>query len=79
MTKTLLPIGSVVMLKGGSHRLMVAGRIQACKGVTNVYDYSGVPFPEGMIDSSSMYFFDQEDIERLYFVGMQDEEELKME
>lgn len=43
-----------------------------------MYDYSDVPFPEGMIDSS-MYFFDQEDIERLYFVGMQDEEELKME
>ncbi|HJC36697.1 MAG TPA: DUF4176 domain-containing protein, partial [Candidatus Merdibacter merdavium] len=31
--------------------------------------------PEGMIDSRSVYLFDQEDIGRIYYVGMQDEEE----
>ena len=34
-------------------------------------------YPEGMIDSRSVYLFDQEDIGCIYYVGMQDSEEFR--
>ena len=40
MYKNLLPIGSVVLLKGGDKKIMVCGRIQAKDGENAIYDYS---------------------------------------
>ena len=72
----LLPIGSVVLLKGGEKRVMICGRIQAKNGESEVFDYSGCMFPQGIISSDSMYFFNHEDIDTVYFIGCQDAEEL---
>ena len=72
----LLPIGSVVLLKGGSKRLMICGRIQAKAGDDVVYDYTGCYFPEGVINSNEMFFFNRDSIETLFFIGCQDSEEL---
>lgn len=76
MYENLLPLGSVVLLKGASKRVMICGRIQARSGDKKVYDYSACVFPEGIIRPRHMFFFDHEAIERLYFIGFQDEEEL---
>lgn len=76
MYKNLLPIGSVVLLNGGEKRLMICGRIQAKAGDTAIYDYSGCYFPEGIMDSDSMFFFNRDAIERVDFIGCQDAEEL---
>lgn len=76
MYENLLPIGSVVLLEGGNKRLMICGRIQARTGDKTVYDYSGCYFPEGIVSSSSMFFFNHENIENVYFIGFQDEEEI---
>mgnify|MGYP003560431573 CR=1 FL=1 len=40
MYKDLLPIGSVVLLKGGDKKIMVCGRIQDKEGENTIYDYS---------------------------------------
>lgn len=74
--ENLLPLGSVVLLKGGSKRVMITGRIQARAGERKVYDYSACAYPEGIVNPKGMYFFDHTAIERLFFVGFQDEEEL---
>jgi len=75
--KELLPIGSVVMLKGGSKRVMVCGRIQTkAKGKTR-FDYSACFFPEGIMNPKEMFLFNNEDIETVYFVGLQDVEEFQ--
>lgn len=71
--KKYLPLGSVVVLNGGSKKLMIIGRCQICQDVT--YDYSACLFPEGYLNKDSLYIFNNEDIEELYYVGMQDEEE----
>ena len=76
MYENLLPIGSVVLLEGGNKRLMITGRIQAKVGDSQVYDYSGCYYPEGLMDSRSILFFNHENIAQLYFVGFQDQEEL---
>lgn len=76
MYKDLLPIGSVVLLKGGEKRIMICGRIQTKDMDTTIYDYSACYYPEGIVASDSMFFFNRDAIDKVFFVGFQDEEEL---
>lgn len=39
----LLPIGSVVVLKEGTKKLMIIGRLQQNVKTKNLYDYAGCP------------------------------------
>lgn len=70
-----LPIGSVVLLKGAQKRLMVIGRFQVAVESKKIYDYSACLYPEGVINPKDIFLFNSDDIEKVYFVGMQDEEE----
>lgn len=72
-----LPIGSIVTLKNGTKKLMIIGRSQVCEGVQ--YDYSACLFPEGYLNKDSLYIFNNDDIDGLYYVGMQNEEEFKFQ
>ncbi len=76
MYKDLLPIGSIVTLKDGNKRLMICSRIQTRSGSDIVYDYAACLYPEGIVAADQMYFFNHGSIERVYFIGFQDEEEL---
>lgn len=71
-----LPVGSVVLLKGGNKRIMICGRIQAQAGSDIIYDYSACYYPEGIIDPQSMFFFNRDAIETVYFRGYEDKDEL---
>ncbi len=75
--KELLPIGSVVMLKGGNKRVMICGRIQTNVETGKMFDYSACYFPEGIINIRELFLFNNEDIDQVYFVGLQDVEEFK--
>ncbi len=77
MYSELLPIGSIVLLKGGNKRLMICGRIQTRQGEDTIYDYCGCYYPEG-IEPSNMFFFNRDAIDTLFFVGFQDAEELQL-
>lgn len=76
MYKNMLPIGSVVLLKGGNKRIMICGRIQTKRGEDVIYDYSACYYPEGIVDPTSMFFFNRDAIETVFFLGFQDREEL---
>lgn len=76
MYKNLLPIGSVVLLKGAQKRIMITGRIQTRSGEDTIYDYSACYYPQGIVSPDSMFFFNRDAIERVFFVGFQDGEEL---
>lgn len=76
MYKDLLPIGSVVLIKGGEKRVMICGRIQAKADSDKIYDYSACYYPEGIIDPDTMFFFDNDSIENIFFIGFQDTEEI---
>lgn len=74
MTKRYLPIGTVVKLKKADKLAMIAGYFP--KGVSRegyVWDYSGFPYPEGMIDNDKVLQFDNESIEKVIVMGYQDE------
>lgn len=45
-----LPIGSVVLLKNGTKRVMILGYLRYRAGdQTRIYDYCGCTYPEGFI------------------------------
>jgi hypothetical protein len=77
--KTLLPIGTVVMLKESTKRVMIYGRLQREMGGERVWDYIACLFPEGNINPDHSFLFDNDQIESVYFVGCQDEEEIRFQ
>lgn len=73
-----LPIGSVVMLKGGTKRVMVTGFCTVPnEDKEKVYDYSGCLYPEGVISTEQVLLFNHSDIEKIYYLGYIDDEEKK--
>ncbi len=79
MYKNMLPIGSVVKTIGAKRKLMVIGRILTTEENDKIYDYVGVPYPEGVGASDQMYFFDRDQVEELLFIGFQDPEALEFQ
>ncbi len=76
MKEKYLPIGTVVMLKGGKKRVMIAGYFAVDnKTVDVIYDYSGCLFPEGFLSSDQTLLFNHSQIEKIYFEGFQDDEQ----
>lgn len=70
-----LPIGTVVMLKGGKKRIMITGFFcQDIKKLGKVYDYCALLYPEGYIKPNEMLMFDHEQIEKIYYLGLNDDE-----
>lgn len=74
--KKFLPIGSVVLLKESTKRVMIIGIKQKQVNADKIWDYSACLYPEGVINPDKLYMFDTEQIERLYFIGFQDGEGL---
>ena len=73
----LLPIGSVVFLTGSERRVMIIGvlQIQEKDGEKVLWDYSGVLYPDGYFGPNKTFLFNDEQIEKVFFVGFQDEEQ----
>lgn len=75
MIKELLPIGSIVMLKDGSKRVMIFGVKQSdFSGDKTEYDYVAVLYPEGNVGTEYQFLFNHEEIDEIYFRGYEDEE-----
>lgn len=72
--RELLPIGSVVMLKGGKKRLMIYGIKQTDTSTGQEYDYISVLYPEGNLGNEGHFFFNNSDIEKIYYLGLNDGE-----
>lgn len=72
-----LPLGTVVMLKGASKRLMITGFCTMAAEDANsvMYDYVGCIYPEGMISSDQNALFNHDQIEKIYYIGLVDQEE----
>ena len=71
-----LPIGTVVMLQGGTKRAMIIG-FCAYENSDNqtMYDYSGCLYPEGLLSSTQTLLFNHNQISKIYHIGLIDEEE----
>ena len=79
--KKYLPIGTVVLLKGAKRELMVTGYCIIPKGnvydkngkvdmkKNQIFDYGACLYPEGVITSEQLFAFNQEQIEKICFMG----------
>lgn len=74
MIREYLPIGSVVLLKGGTKPIMIFGVKQLEEGNNETFDYGGVLYPEGNIGSNFTYFFNHENIDKVLFKGYESKE-----
>jgi hypothetical protein len=68
-TDNLIPLGSVVKLKGAAKPVVIHGYEQQKYDSKEIYDYISVPFPEGHIRPDYSIFFNREDIEEVLHVG----------
>ncbi|MEE0022337.1 DUF4176 domain-containing protein [Ruminococcus sp.] len=74
MLQGILPIGTVVLLKNATKRLMIIGVCQKNReGV--IWDYSAVIYPEGYMSADKTIMFNNEDIDKIYAMGYQDAEQ----
>lgn len=71
-----LPIGTVVMLKEGTKRVMITGFCSmAAEDQSVMYDYAGCLYPEGFLSSDQTALFNHDQIATIYHMGLVDEEE----
>lgn len=76
MRDKYLPIGSVILLKDGMKRVMITGFCSVTQEDSNkIYDYSGCVYPEGFLKSDQVCLFNHDQIEKICFIGFEDEEE----
>ena len=74
MEQKYLPIGTVVMLKGATKRIMITGFCTAGSDDV-VWDYSGCLYPEGILNANQIALFNHSQIEKVYHLGLVDDEE----
>lgn len=76
MQEKYLPIGTVVLLKGGSKRVMITGFCSVDSNKSDViYDYNGCVYPEGYLSSDQTCLFNHDQIDKIYYMGFVDDEE----
>lgn len=66
-TTNLFPIGTIVTVKNANKSMMIIGILPENEGKR--YDYIAVLFPEGYLTSEQIYLFNQEDIEKVHYLG----------
>lgn len=74
MLNNMLPLGSVITLDGASKKLMIVGVMLQNEEDHKVYDYLGLPYPEGYVDDETLFLFMEKDIKEVHFVGYMDAE-----
>ncbi len=79
MKESYVPLGSIVILKGGIQKLLVISRALNVKNGdrTFFFDYGAVPYPEGLV-SDKMAYFNADSISRVVFEGYRDVEDEAM-
>jgi hypothetical protein len=77
MYEGLLPIGTVVLLKESTKRIMIIGVCQKQANIEEniIWDYAACVYPEGYLGIDQTYLFNEDQIERVYAIGYQDEEQ----
>ena len=70
MLKNLLPIGSIVTLKGNDKKVMITGIKQILSDdPKTIYDYIAVLYPEGFLGAEANVLFNGPDITEVVHKG----------
>lgn len=75
MKEKFLPIGTVVLLKDATKRIMITGYCSSIpEDVEKLYDYVGCLFPEGNLAGDQVALFDHDQIGTIVYSGLVDDE-----
>ena len=68
-----LPLGSVVLLKGGMQKILIIARALKVRNGNEefFFDYGGVTYPEGLV-GDQMAYFNADKINKVVFEGYTD-------
>lgn len=79
--RKFVPLGSILMLKKGVHRVMVVGYCAQIDTDINAgfYDYIGCLFPEGLFGTENNFVFNHEDIKEVFHLGYVDDEVIQFQ
>lgn len=70
-----LPIGTVVLLKEATKKIMIIGYLASDKENEKViYDYIACLYPEGIVSSQQYLLFNHEQIDKIFYKGYDGEE-----
>ncbi len=72
---TFLPLGSIVIVKGNTKKIMIIARGLATfiEDEAKYFDYGACLYPEGMMGDSLIYF-NNEDIQKIVAEGFSDDD-----
>lgn len=73
MKDKLLPIGTVVQLKGGTKKLMITGYSSKDPDSGTIFDYNSCIFPEGIMEEVYS-LFNHNQIEEIFYKGLENDE-----
>lgn len=74
---TYLPVGSVVLLKGATKKVVILGYAVKEEKEDKIWDYLGAPFPIGVIKSDMNLLFDKKQIKEVVHIGYKDEDSIE--
>lgn len=75
MKEKYLPIGSVITLSDMDVKLMIVGYlVKTAEDDKEVFDYTACLYPQGFFSSEGYILFNHKDIEKIWFIGYQDED-----
>ena len=89
MKERFLPIGTVVLLKGGKKEVMITSycifptKVQKPNGealgeAPKMYGYGGCIYPEGILDSNMACAFNHGQIEKIIYLGYESEQQKEL-
>ena len=76
MKEKFLPIGTVLILKGGMKKVMITGFLYSPADKLNeVYDYCGCVYPEGVLSLDQTILFNHDQISEVFYMGYESEKQ----
>ena len=79
MKERFLPIGTVVLLAGGTKKVMITGFCSVAEDTPDkMWDYRGCPYPEGVLASEGVALFDHGQIKEICHIGFENPESIDM-
>ena len=79
--KKLLPIGSIIRMKGADldHKILIINRVVLGKwnGENGYFEYCGCPHIVGAVVDGQKFYFNSEQIEEVCFQGYVDNDEVE--
>lgn len=78
MNEKFLPIGTIVLLKDATKKVMITSYLIFAKGQEEerkMFDYGGCPYPEGIVESNFAVGFNHDKIDKVLHMGFSDQEQ----